>query len=62
MQGDGTRAGESMAAPLLEDWISKRVAVYLGGVHLEGRLLSDSGHARTIEAIEDRDVERLFVS
>ncbi len=50
-----------MAAHLPEDWISKRVAVYLEGVHLEGRLISDSGNALTIEAIDDRDVERIFV-
>ena len=50
-----------MAAHLPEDWISKRVAVYLEGVHLEGRLISDSGNALTIEAIDDQDVERIFV-
>jgi hypothetical protein len=50
-----------MAAHLPEDWISKRVAVYLEGVHLEGRLISDSGNALTIEAIDDRVVERIFV-
>ena len=50
-----------MAAHLPEDWKHKRVAVYLEGVHLEGRLLSDSGNALTIEAIDDQDVERIFV-
>jgi hypothetical protein len=50
-----------MAAHLPEDWIHKRVAAHTEGVRLEGRLLSDSGNALTIEAIDDQGVERIFV-
>ena len=52
-----------MAAHLPEDWKHKRVAVHFekGDEGLQGRLISDSGNALTIEAIDDRNVERIFV-
>ena len=52
-----------MAAHLPEDWKHKRVAVHFekGDGGLQGRLISDSGNALTIEAIDDQDVERIFV-
>jgi len=37
------------------------VAVYLEGVHLEGRLLSDSGNVLIIDSFDGQDVERIFV-